>query len=186
MWSSTFSEFNNNNQQASQSAPQWATPKGCWLCLGNRSDYTIQCIHWLKGNAFIPRELFCHKFYTQVKLNAVYPAESLLIGEYTYLWGYFPENPQIALCQLFRKGVPSTPKEPWVQPSKRHGTATASPGQKNQKNLYNIKGCFLTWLSFREICSAQDWSPQLEAMKRPSASDVPHELPVLFVCLAVA
>ena len=82
---STFSEFNNNNQQASQSTPQWATPKDCWLCLGNRSDYTIQCIHWLKGNAFIPRELFCHKFYTQVKMNAVYPAECLLIGEYTYL-----------------------------------------------------------------------------------------------------
>ena len=87
-------------------------------CAWGRSDYTIQCIHWLKGNAFIPRELFCHKFYTQVKMNAVYPAECLLIGEYTYLWGYSPENPQIALCQLFRKGVPSTPKEPWVQPSK--------------------------------------------------------------------
>ena len=55
---------------------------------------------------------------TQVNMTAVYPAECLLIGEYTYLWGCFPENPQIALCQVCRKGVPSTPKEPWVQPSK--------------------------------------------------------------------
>ena len=30
----------------------------CWLCLGNQSANTIQCIHWLKRNALIPGETF--------------------------------------------------------------------------------------------------------------------------------
>ena len=30
----------------------------CWLCLGNQSANTIQCIRWLKRNALIPGETF--------------------------------------------------------------------------------------------------------------------------------
>ena len=115
--------------------------------------------------------------------------ECLLIGEYTYLWdlwGGFRENPQIALCELCRKRVPSTQKEPCVQPSKTPWQSDSVSGTENQKHLCNLKGGVLSWLSFHEICSAEHWSPQLEGMKRPSASDVPNELPVLGVCLAVA
>ena len=49
----------------------------CWLCLGNQSADAIQCIHWLKRNGLRPGEPFCHQFYTQLNMNAVYASECL-------------------------------------------------------------------------------------------------------------
>ena len=83
----------------------------CWLCLGNQSANTIQCIHWLKRNALIPGETFVINITHKLIWMQSMLREDLLIGEYTYLWGCFPANPQIALCALCRKRVPSTPKE---------------------------------------------------------------------------
>ena len=85
--------------------------KDCWLCLGNQSADAIQCIHWLKRNGLRPGEPFCHQFYTQLIWMQSMLRNALLIGEFTYLSGYFTANPQRALCALCRKHTPSTPKE---------------------------------------------------------------------------
>ena len=83
--------------------------------------------------------------------------EDLLIGEYTYLSGCFPANPQIALCALCRKRVPSTPKEKvhcedttlmysWCQ-STHNRTAPVSTS--------NCKGSKLTRGDTLQVCLGQ-------------------------------
>ena len=81
------------------------------LCLGDQSANPIQCIHRFKTNALRPGEPNCPKVYKQVKLNAAYAAECLLIGEYSYLQACFAAIPHIPLCPLCRYRVPSAPRQ---------------------------------------------------------------------------
>ena len=123
----------------------------CWLCLGSQSANAIKCIHWLKRNALIPGESFIinftHKFiWMQSMLR-----KGLLIGEYIYLWGCFPANPQIALCALCRECVPSTAKEQvhcedttlmysWYQRT-HNCTTPASPSNCKGSKLTKVTLC---------------------------------------------
>ena len=80
---------------------------------------------------------------------------ALLIGEYTYLSGYFTANPQRALCALCRKHTPSTPKEQvhcedttlmyfWCQSAQnRTSSVSTSHGKGSKLTEVMLCGCVL-------------------------------------------